>query len=390
MALGYPAAQPPKPLEVGPLTVPWVDAREIYEQRWVFHGPQYQAVAALTELGTEGIRGVIKSLPAPGALLDAATQVAAMWCMLHVTDNRPVLPYRADAIRFYRPHPPVGTLWSCDVRPLELTDERYRCDIVIYDAESIWARIEGWEDRRFEINDRLFAVSKFPEHHLSAEIRPDGFAILEQSWRTAATRYLIARRYLDRAELDQYQALSANIQPQWLLGRMVLKDAVRAHLRKGEEDLLFPIQIHVDNEPTGRPIVRGPWAGELRVSVAHKPGIAVAIVAEGQDVGIDIERIEPRSQDFIRSAFTESELDLLPRDDRETWLTRLWVGKEAVAKASGLGIPGNVLKLRLEALDGTRLCINGAWVETRREGAFIVGWTNDVSAGRQITISTPA
>lgn len=390
MALAYPTAKPPTPLEVGPLTVPWVDAQEIYAQRWVFHGPQYQAVEDLTELGTDGIRGVIKSLPAPGALLDAATQVAAMWCMLHVTDNRPVLPYRADAIRFYRPHPPAGTRWRCDVRPLELTDERYRCDILIYDEESLWVRIVGWEDRRFEINDRLFAVSKFPEHHLSAEIRPDGFAILEQSWRTTATRYLIARRYLDSAEFGQYQALSANLQPQWLLGRMVLKDAVRAHLRKGDGDLLFPIQIHVENESTGRPTVRGPWPGELRVSVAHKPGIAVAIVAEGQDVGIDVERIEPRSPDLMRSAFMPAELDLLPLEAREVWLTRLWVAKEAVAKARGRGILSDVLKLQLEALDGTCLCLDGTWVETRQEGVFIVGWTRDAGVGRSITLSTPA
>jgi hypothetical protein len=38
---------------------------------------------------------------------------------------------------------------------------------------------------------------------------------------------------------------------------------------------------------------------------------------------------------------------------------------------------GNARKLRLEVRNGTRLRVDGQWVETRQEGELIVGWTSD-------------
>src|SRR5262249_30947045 len=139
------------------------------------------------------------------------------------------------------------------------------------------------------------------------------------------------RRYLGERERVQHDGLGPRSRRGWLLGRIAIKDAVRLHRWQRGDGAIFPVEIEVRNEPSGRPVIDG----DLRVSVAHKDDIAVAIVGEG-DVGIDIERIEPRTETFAGIAYTAAERAL--GDDSEEWQTRLWAAKEAVAKARGTGI----------------------------------------------------
>jgi hypothetical protein len=40
-----------------------VDAAQLYADRWMFHGPRYQSVAAIEALGDDGIEGQIKRAP---------------------------------------------------------------------------------------------------------------------------------------------------------------------------------------------------------------------------------------------------------------------------------------------------------------------------------------
>jgi 4'-phosphopantetheinyl transferase len=82
----------------------------------------------------------------------------------------------------------------------------------------------------------------------------------------------------------------------------------------------------------------------LRFSVAHSGGAMVVALARGVEVGIDIERrralpIDPVA--LARAAFAPSELrrlaGLSPAEREECWL-RLWVRREAVLKALGVGL----------------------------------------------------
>jgi phosphopantetheinyl transferase len=82
------------------------------------------------------------------------------------------------------------------------------------------------------------------------------------------------------------------------------------------------------------------------VSIAHTTGVAVAIAAPDPRarVGIDVEPIAQRSSDFERLALVDAERTCLdglaaePGTDRAQWVARLWCAKEAVAKATGLGL----------------------------------------------------
>ncbi|MGD8308127.1 MAG: beta-ketoacyl synthase N-terminal-like domain-containing protein, partial [Chromatiales bacterium] len=382
MARSYPPAPVAQPLDTGPGEPVELTAPELYEQRVMFHGPRFQAVTDIGPMGPKGLHGVVTSLPARGSLLDAAGQIAGYWCVAHSTRDQEALPFRVDRMTFYGPHPEVGARVECDVRILEFTDQWGRFDIDMHRDGRVWVRIEGWEDRRFESDPRMRRVLLFPENHIYAEPDPDGFFIVRETWRSAASRYFIARRWLGWQEFEQYDAKNPRDQRSWLLGRIALKDAVRQWLWDRGHGNLYQIEIAVDHDAAGRPQVSGPFGEDLRVSVSHKQGMAVAMVAEGEDVGIDLERIEPRDEAFVRTAFVDTELALLPAAERDEWLTRLWVAKEAVGKLRGTGLGGRPRDLVLTEIDGERLRVDGVWVRTRLEDGHVIGWTGGDSAAQ--------
>jgi len=184
------------------------------------------------------------------------------------------------------------------------------------------------------------------------------------------------RRFFAAKELDALGGIRhAQRKSEWLYGRIAAKDAIRHLLYARGHAPIFPVEIHIEADALGRPLARGPFPGDLRVSIAHKAGIACALAAEGADPGVDIEKIEARGEGFATFAFGPGELALLPPGDRDEWLTRFWSAKEAVGKARGTGLAGNPKGLRIEAVEADRILVEGAWVETRRRGQHVVAWT---------------
>jgi phosphopantetheinyl transferase len=135
------------------------------------------------------------------------------------------------------------------------------------------------------------------------------------------------------------------------------------------------VEIAIASDDRGRPLVSSRLADDVRVSIAHKDGVAVAIAALGGDPGIDIETIGAHDDGFEGLAFGEDELALLPPRDRDEWLTRLWCAKEAAVKARGTGFEGLPRRIAATAIDGERFVVEGRLVETRRDGVTIIAWT---------------
>jgi phosphopantetheinyl transferase len=132
----------------------------------------------------------------------------------------------------------------------------------------------------------------------------------------------------------------------------------------------------VSNAARGRPTVAGPFGEDLRVSIAHKEGVAVAIICQGSDTGIDIEPIAPRSDRFAEMVLTDAERALAPEGQTlDEWLTRLWTSKEAAAKARGTGLSGRPRDFVVSRVEPGRLRIAESWIESQQEGEFIVSWT---------------
>ncbi|WTH59954.1 polyketide synthase dehydratase domain-containing protein [Streptomyces sp. NBC_01546] len=116
--LGERYGQPPAP-DTTPLRDPRpapVSAEALYRDRWMFHGPRFAAVHEVKTVGADGIEGVLRALPDPGALLDAAGQIFGHWMQLRLPVDRLVFPATVDRIRFFGPPPAPGELVAPPVR----------------------------------------------------------------------------------------------------------------------------------------------------------------------------------------------------------------------------------------------------------------------------------
>ncbi|NEA63718.1 type I polyketide synthase [Streptomyces sp. SID12488] len=350
----------PTPWPTDPTTerTPDHTAAQLYAERWMFHGPAFQGVTELTALGEAHVRGVITTPPAPGSLLDNVGQILGYWIMATRTARTVVFPVGMREMRFYGPHPEPGTDVDCFVRITSLTDTVLEADVQLTVDGRVWAVLSGWQDRRFDNDPQTRPVERFPERNTLSQARSDGWVLLHERWPDLASRDLIMRNSLGGEERSQYERHAPRGRRQWLLGRIAAKDAVRRWLwdREGEGDV-FPAEIQVHNDATGRPYVTGTHGRTLPpldISLAHRAEAGVAIVRRtrpgsvpgggpGTGPGIDIEEVVERDASTLATALGPAELALLRArsaaggESEALWFTRFWAAKEAVAKAEGTG-----------------------------------------------------
>ncbi|MFT5431313.1 MAG: acyl transferase domain-containing protein, partial [Myxococcota bacterium] len=378
MAAHYPPAPAPDPTPLTDPSSPAINASQFYSERWMFHGPAYQAVTRLDSIGADGIRGRLTALPAEGALLDAAGQLFGYWVMASTDHDRLAMPIKIEQLELYGPEPRAGASVDCMVWLRRLGAHDVRADLELVTNGRVWCRITGWDDWRFDTDDRIWPIMHRAENNLYANMEPEGFALLDDPPRSSATRDYLARRFLGQAEREQRANLPEPRQLAWLNGRMAAKDAVRYWLKKNGYGPSFPVEVAIRTAESGQPLVsvHGHPEFDLHCSIAHKDNVAVAAAREGGPVGIDVEKIETRPGSFVSAAFDPRELVLIAAEEnRDEWLTRLWSAKEAVGKARGTGLEGRPKALRVEARDGDRLRIGAVWVLTRLYRDYVIAIT---------------
>ncbi|MFI1797993.1 beta-ketoacyl synthase N-terminal-like domain-containing protein [Streptomyces sp. NPDC020379] len=375
---------------------PTVTAREMYERRWMFHGPLFQGVTTVTALGARHVRGVLTAPPAPGALLDSAGQLLGYWLTATHPDRTVVLPTGVREIRFHGPEPAAGQRLDCHIRITSLTGTQLTADLQLSHRGTVWCEISGWEDRRFDSPAATDAIRRRPGRGTLARVQPGGWHLVFEHCPDPASRELMMRNVLGGAERDTYAARPPRGRPQWLLGRIAAKDAVRHHLWQHGAGPVFPAEIRVRNDDSGRPHLEGVHGRELPpldLSLAHRAEAAVALVrpAGAAPTGIDIEEIAERPDATRDAALAPEELPLHDAlGGGAHTLTRFWAAKEAAAKAEGTGLRGRPRDFRVVSADGDRLTVrtpsgrthpvslaevgNPAGLRPRR---YIVAWTED-------------
>ncbi|MFB7266150.1 beta-ketoacyl synthase N-terminal-like domain-containing protein [Streptomyces nojiriensis] len=324
-----------------------VSAEALYRDRWMFHGPRFAGVHEVRSVGSDGIRGVLRALPDPGALLDAAGQLFGHWMQLRLPVDRLVFPATVDRIRFYGPPPAPRELVTATARIRAVQDVTVRGDVELRGAGGgVWARIEGWTYRRFGADERVWPMKFTPEVCGIGEPRPEGWCLARRRWNDPASQELVMRRYLGAAERAAYERLAPRARAPWLLGRIAAKDALRQLLWDGGAGPVFPAEVPIGSDPAGRPVAGAPLTGGFRLSIAHKDRIAVALAHPARPVGIDVEQVTADPDALIRIALGPGELGLAEGlAAREgtglpAALTALWCAKEAAAKAAGTGLGG--------------------------------------------------
>ncbi|WP_323139135.1 polyketide synthase [Streptomyces platensis] len=345
----YPAPPPPDPAGLAAGHPAPVSAEALYRDRWMFHGPAFAGVHEVRTLAADGIRGTLRALPAPGALLDAAGQLLGHWMQLKLNGDRLVFPASLDRVRLFGPPPRAGALLAATARICEVRAGSVRGEVELCGADGrVWARLEGWTYRRFGADERVWPMKFTPEVCGIGEPRPGGWCLARRRWSDPASQELVMRRYLGAAERARYDGCAPRARAPWLLGRIAAKDAVRELLWESGAGPVFPAEIQIGSDGHGRPRAEGPLAHGLHLTLAHKDRLAVALAHRAGPVGIDIERVTDDPQALERIALSPAERRLA--DDlharhapghtgRAYWLTALWCAKQAAAKAAGNG-PG--------------------------------------------------
>jgi acyl transferase domain-containing protein/phosphopantetheinyl transferase len=380
----YPVAELPTPAALQTPRATAVNASELYREGWMFHGPAYQGVAAFHGIGDNGIDGRLRVPAGKGALLDNLGQLAGYWVMEQPQDCL-AMPIGVDRIRFFAPDPQPGEELEAQIRIAELDALNCVSDHQLRDAQGrLRIAIDGWRTRRYQMDKAFWVASRKLSHLEASQHVPPNVALFEDRYDTAILRDYLSRRYLSASERATYDSLSPRRRRQWLAGRVAAKDAVRAWLRREQGvEAVWPQEFTIVNDEAGAPRLHANVTQTLppglHLSLAHKGNLAVAIVST-QPVGIDLERIEPRSDSFLEMAFTPDELALLAGTDAATEHTRGWVAKEVAAKAAGTGLQGRLRDFVIEARDGDCLCVNGHWVVTHPLRDGIVGWSLPSSA----------
>ncbi|WP_406281968.1 beta-ketoacyl synthase N-terminal-like domain-containing protein [Embleya sp. NBC_00896] len=339
----------------GPAPVP---AQALYRDRWMFHGPGFAGVDQVLTVADDGIRGILRALPAPGALLDAAGQLLGHWMQLRLTTDRLVFPMSVDAIHVYGSHPEPGSrlLTTARIRDVGPTAVRGDVELVDLDTGAVRIRVEGWVYRRFAADERVWPMKFTPHTTGIGEPQPEGWCLLRTRWPDPASQDLVMRRYLDAAERADFAGKAPRARRSWLLGRVVVKDAVREHLWARGHGPLYPAQVRITHDRAGRPLAhviaepdaRAPVPPHVSVAHSHRLGVASA---SDRPTGIDIEFVDPATDTSAleRTSLTGDErrlLDTLAGPDtepRHLWVLRFWCAKEAVGKADGTGLAGRPL-----------------------------------------------
>jgi phosphopantetheinyl transferase len=160
----------------------------------------------------------------------------------------------------------------------------------------------------------------------------------------------------------------------WVIGRLAAKTLACRLLHRRFDILVPPRTIEIGSDDGGAPVAVNAGLPEslpfapgkrlpLALSISHSRGIAFAggfwLVdhpAAPQSIGVDIETVERRRRDLFEDYFTAAErrfCDDGPEDSRDERCTLVWAAKEALLKATGIG-------LRIDTRAATCLPANGA------------------------------
>jgi 4'-phosphopantetheinyl transferase len=129
--------------------------------------------------------------------------------------------------------------------------------------------------------------------------------------------------------------------------RGVLRTLLQRHLPPQDRPLEFALNRY------GKPEVPG---GEPRFNVTHSGDYALIAIAQGADVGIDIEQSSVRRSidELAATVFSSAELatfEDLRGDARTRFFFRIWTCKEAVIKAAGAGLSIPVDRIQIDFTD---------------------------------------
>jgi 4'-phosphopantetheinyl transferase len=144
----------------------------------------------------------------------------------------------------------------------------------------------------------------------------------------------------ERARLDGFHIPKRRAD--WRLGRWTAKCAIAQYWNLSSR-LEALAALEVLPAPSGAPkVFLDGRPTPVTISLSHSSGTGLCSIApDDAAVGCDLEKIEPRSPEFLADYFTDDEQNLVahgPANVRDQLLTVLWSAKESALKALCCGL----------------------------------------------------
>jgi len=151
---------------------------------------------------------------------------------------------------------------------------------------------------------------------------------------------------LAQEEYDEYKYHRTPKRAQeWLAGRLAVKRAVGRLMEKSGAAAVSLADIVIHQDELGKPTVEirdTSTSGSYEISLSHSNGFVAAAASDYtafRGLGIDLEKVKPRSKAWVEDYFTEDEKRSAEASmDKWAYLTALWSLKEASLKALGIGL----------------------------------------------------
>ncbi len=158
--------------------------------------------------------------------------------------------------------------------------------------------------------------------------------------------------WLDEESPDSFRGLLSNDErlragrlrssrgsDRFVVARGILRALLGCYLAHRPERLFFSYGPH------GKPELAGGLQAGLSFNVSHSGGLAVFAIANGFEVGVDVEEVHPVNDlEAAASIFLSpdelAEFEAIPTDRRLERFFTLWTCKEAILKALGDGFTG--------------------------------------------------
>ncbi|MCB1994311.1 MAG: polyketide synthase dehydratase domain-containing protein [Burkholderiaceae bacterium] len=400
----------------------------------MFHGPIFQSLVAfdgwddsgtdarLSPCSLDGFfdEGLSASMVLNPVLLDAMGQLAANWIVDHIGTDFNCFPSTIERVELYRPCPQGEPGLVLRARQVALGGEA--SDIA---APRRWAfealdaagqplvRVEGLLNVFFPVPNAFYQARRSPLGGWLGQPLALPVATPALVWRlpmldeafcaqsAAIFLRMLAHATLSFDERQQWLALEGPLRQrrQWLLGRLCLKEAVRAWVHGRTGTLLYPADVEVAHDAAGAPMVQGWWTEALvaapSVSLSHDDASCLAAVVEpGHPVGVDLESLaRPLRPDLLAASMSPAEQaqwQAAPADHQAEWLLRLWCAKEAAAKLLGTGLQGAperfVVQLAGVGAATARVQCDG-WsvgVVLARDGAHVIAVADRLERGAEV------
>ena len=162
-------------------------------------------------------------------------------------------------------------------------------------------------------------------------------------------------RLLSEEELARWQSFRFDRhRREYLTTRALVRTALSYYHPRAPEAWRFELNVH------GKPRVEPDC--DLRFNLSNSPGLVVCLIAQGTEVGVDIEPCEHAENiaqlaPEVFSALELAQLENLHGAEKLDRVLSLWTLKEAYIKARGLGLslPLNTFSFLFGGMQGIRL-----------------------------------